>query len=144
MLDYSAREVVLGKSLGDDFRDGKITLPVVLAFARGGAEERRFWRRTLEQVEQRDGDFAHAIELLKRHGALADSLARAAEYGAAARARARRLPPRPAGRRCSIWSTSASSAPTEAANAPSGTAPRPSGLPRAPRPAIYRPTRVGV
>jgi octaprenyl-diphosphate synthase len=85
VLDYCAREVVLGKSLGDDFREGKITLPVVLAFARGGAQERRFWRRTLEQVEQRDGDFARAIELLNRHGALADSLARAAEYSATAR-----------------------------------------------------------
>jgi octaprenyl-diphosphate synthase len=93
VLDYSAREVVLGKSLGDDFRDGKITLPVVLAFARGSAEERRFWRRTLEQVEQRDGDFAHAIELLNRHGALADSLARAAEYSAAARRALESFPP---------------------------------------------------
>ena len=93
VLDYSAREVVLGKSLGDDFRDGKITLPVVLAFARGSAEERRFWRRTLEQVEQRDGDFAHAIELLHRHGALADSLARAARYGAAARRALEGFPP---------------------------------------------------
>ncbi|HYZ26283.1 MAG TPA: polyprenyl synthetase family protein, partial [Geminicoccaceae bacterium] len=72
VLDYSAREVVLGKSIGDDFRDGKITLPVVLAFQRGDAAERRFWRRTLEQVEQREGDLAHAIELLERRDALAD------------------------------------------------------------------------
>ena len=93
VLDYSAREVVLGKSLGDDFRDGKITLPVVLAFERGSAEERRFWRRTLEQGEQREGDFAHAIELLERHGALADSLARAAEFSAAARRALERFPP---------------------------------------------------
>jgi octaprenyl-diphosphate synthase len=93
VLDYSAREVVLGKSLGDDFRDGKITLPVVLAFARGSAEERRFWQRTLEQVEQREGDFAHAVELLHRHGALADSLARAAQYGAAARQALEGFPP---------------------------------------------------
>jgi len=93
VLDYSAREVVLGKSLGDDFRDGKITLPIVLAFARGGAEERRFWRRTLEQVEQRDGDFGHAIELLERRGALRDSLARAADYGVGARAALEDFPP---------------------------------------------------
>jgi octaprenyl-diphosphate synthase len=93
VLDYSAREVVLGKSLGDDFREGKVTLPIVLAFARGSAEERRFWRRTLEQLEQRDGDFAHAIELLNRHGALADSLARAADYGAAARRALEGFPP---------------------------------------------------
>ncbi len=93
VLDYSAHEVVLGKSLGDDFRDGKITLPVVLAFARGSAQERRFWRRTLEQAEQQDGDFAHAIELLNRHGALAESLARAAGYSATARRALDGFPP---------------------------------------------------
>jgi octaprenyl-diphosphate synthase len=84
-LDYSAREVVLGKSVGDDFRDGKITLPVVRAFQRGSHDERRFWRRTLEQGEQREGDLAHAIGLLERHGALADCLAKATDYGATAR-----------------------------------------------------------
>jgi octaprenyl-diphosphate synthase len=93
VLDYSAREVVLGKSLGDDFRDGKITLPVVLAFARGSAEERRFWQRTLAQVEQQEGDFGNAIELLHRHGALADSVARAARYGDAARRALEAFPP---------------------------------------------------
>jgi octaprenyl-diphosphate synthase len=96
ILDYSAREVVLGKSLGDDFRDGKITLPVVLAFERGSAEERRFWRRTLEQGEQREGDLARAIELLERHGALADSLGRAARYAEAARAALDAFPAVPA------------------------------------------------
>jgi octaprenyl-diphosphate synthase len=84
-LDYSAREAVLGKSVGDDFRDGKITLPVVRAFQSGSPEERRFWRRTLEQGEQREGDLARAIELLERHGALADCFARAAEQGLTAR-----------------------------------------------------------
>jgi octaprenyl-diphosphate synthase len=96
ILDYSAREVVLGKSLGDDFRDGKITLPVVFAFARGSAEERRFWRRTLEQGEQHEGDLARAIELMERHGALADSLARGAEYAEAARRALVPFPPSPA------------------------------------------------
>ena len=51
-LDYSAREADLGKRVGDDFRDGKITLPVVLAYRRGNEDERRFWRRTLEDREQ--------------------------------------------------------------------------------------------
>ncbi len=95
ILDYSAREVVLGKSLGDDFRDGKITLPVVLAFERGSAEERRFWRRTLEQNEQHEGDLARAIELMERHGALADSLGRAARYAEAARSALAGFPPSP-------------------------------------------------
>ena len=48
-LDYSARQAMLGKTVGDDFRDGKITLPVLLAFARGAETERAFWRRTLEE-----------------------------------------------------------------------------------------------
>jgi octaprenyl-diphosphate synthase len=93
VLDYSAREVVLGKSIGDDFRDGKTTLPVVLAFQRGDATERRFWRRTLERGEQREGDLAHAIALLERRAALADSLTRAAEFSAAAQRDLERFPP---------------------------------------------------
>ncbi|MGH6916331.1 MAG: polyprenyl synthetase family protein [Geminicoccaceae bacterium] len=95
ILDYSAREVVLGKSLGDDFRDGKITLPVVLAFERGSAEERRFWRRTLEQGEQHEGDLAHAIELMERHDALADSFTRALAFSEAARQHLDRFAPTP-------------------------------------------------
>jgi octaprenyl-diphosphate synthase len=58
----------------------------VVAFGRGGDEERRFWRRTLEDLEQRDGDLEHAIELLRTRGALAETLERARTYGAAARA----------------------------------------------------------
>src|SRR5580698_10167163 len=52
MLDFSAHQTELGKNVGDDFRDGKITLPIVIAFARGDADERAFWRRTLEMGEQ--------------------------------------------------------------------------------------------
>jgi len=83
-LDYSAREAELGKSIGDDFREGKITLPVVLSFRRGSEEERNFWRRTVEQTEQSDEDFARALILMKRHGAMRDTLERARHYGAMA------------------------------------------------------------
>jgi octaprenyl-diphosphate synthase len=85
MLDYSAKQSELGKSVGDDFRDGKITLPVVLAVRAADEREREFWRRTLEDSEQRDGDLEHAIELMRRHGTLAATLERAREYGDAAR-----------------------------------------------------------
>jgi octaprenyl-diphosphate synthase len=85
MLDYSAKQSELGKSVGDDFRDGKITLPVVLALRAADDREREFWRRTLEDSEQHDGDLEHAIELMRRHGTLAATLERAREYGAAAR-----------------------------------------------------------
>jgi len=84
VLDYSARQAQLGKTIGDDFREGKITLPVLLAFARGDDSERGWWRRVLEQRDQRDGDLDRALDLMRRHGALSDAAKRARDYGAAA------------------------------------------------------------
>jgi octaprenyl-diphosphate synthase len=84
-LDYSARQALLGKSVGDDFREGKITLPVLLAFARGNDAERAFWRRVLEDLEQQPGDLEHAQELIARHGAIEDTVARAEGYAHRAR-----------------------------------------------------------
>ena len=85
VLDYSARQASLGKTVGDDFREGKITLPVVLAFNRGSEAERIYWRRCLEDLEQQDQDLDRALTLMARHGALADSMARARHYGGQAR-----------------------------------------------------------
>jgi octaprenyl-diphosphate synthase len=85
-LDYAAAEARLGKHVGDDFREGKITLPVILAFRAGDEAERRFWRRTLAELEQAPGDLAEAQRLLARHGAIAATLERARGYGARARA----------------------------------------------------------
>lgn len=84
-LDYSARQATLGKTVGDDFREGKITLPIVLAFRRGTPEERQFWRRCLEDMEQTEDDLARAQELIQSHDALADTIERARHYGARAR-----------------------------------------------------------
>lgn len=84
-LDYSARQATLGKSIGDDFKEGKITLPVVLAFNRGDDAERAFWRRCLEQTDQRDGDLDRALSLMTKHGALNDTIDRARKYGDEAR-----------------------------------------------------------
>ena len=84
-LDYAARQAELGKTVGDDFREGKITLPVILAFMRGSEEERRFWRRTLEDGQQDENDLAEAVRLIEKHGTIADTLARARHYGAIAR-----------------------------------------------------------
>lgn len=81
VLDYSAKQAVLGKTVGDDFREGKITLPIILAFRRGDDEEREFWRRTVERLEQQDGDLEHAFHLMEKHGTLDDTIARAREYG---------------------------------------------------------------
>lgn len=85
ILDYSAKQATLGKGVGDDFREGKVTLPVVLAFRRGDETERAFWRRTLEGLDQREDDLQHAIRLMEKHDALADSLSRARHYGDVAR-----------------------------------------------------------
>ncbi len=85
VLDYSAKQTALGKTVGDDFLEGKITLPVILAFRRGDDRERDFWRRTLENLEQEEGDLQRAIMLMENHGALADSVERARHYGAIGR-----------------------------------------------------------
>jgi len=87
VLDYSARQEKLGKAIGDDFREGKITLPVILAYRRGDEEERAFWRRTLEDLRQEpdEADLRRAIALLEKHRCLADAVQRARHYGAIAR-----------------------------------------------------------
>ena len=84
-LDYGGTAAKLGKNIGDDFREGKITLPVVLAFRRGSEDERAFWRRTREQGEHGEGDLAQAMAYLRRHRALEDTIERARHYGAMAR-----------------------------------------------------------
>ena len=84
-LDYSGDSARLGKSVGDDFREGKITLPVILCFRRGSEEERAFWKRTLGEGEIADGDLEHAVKLMKRHSAIEATVERATHYGAIAR-----------------------------------------------------------
>jgi octaprenyl-diphosphate synthase len=84
-LDYGGKAAKLGKNVGDDFREGKITLPVVLSFRRGSETERGFWIRTLEQGEVGDGDLETAVGLMTKHRALEDTIKRAQHYGAIAR-----------------------------------------------------------
>ena len=83
-LDYGGKAAKLGKNTGDDFREGKITLPVVLAYRRGSDVEREFWRRVLEQGQATDADLEHAIGLMTKHRALEDTITRARHYGAIA------------------------------------------------------------
>lgn len=77
VLDYGGSSARLGKNVGDDFREGKITLPVILAYARGDAAERAFWDRAIGKGQQTEADLAEAMTLLARHDALADTQARA-------------------------------------------------------------------
>lgn len=68
VMDYTSSSTVMGKRSGDDFRDGKVTLPVLLAYRQGGAADRRFWYRTMTRGDQKAGDFERALEILKRTG----------------------------------------------------------------------------
>jgi octaprenyl-diphosphate synthase len=84
-LDYGGKSAKLGKNVGDDFRDGKITLPVVLSFRRGSDSERVFWRRTLEDGDATDSDLEKAVGLMMKHRALEDTIKRARHYGSIAK-----------------------------------------------------------
>ncbi|HEY2756849.1 MAG TPA: polyprenyl synthetase family protein, partial [Pseudolabrys sp.] len=84
-LDYGGKSAKLGKNVGDDFREGKITLPVVLSFRRGTETERAFWNRTLGQGEVRDGDLETAMTMMTKHHAIEDTVGRARHYGAIAK-----------------------------------------------------------
>jgi octaprenyl-diphosphate synthase len=84
-LDYSGEAASLGKRVGDDFREGKITLPVVLSYRRGTSEERAFWRRTLQDGVIQDDDLANAIAIMHRHNAIEETIQRACHYGKEAR-----------------------------------------------------------
>ena len=79
-LDYSGRQALMGKSVGDDFREGKVTLPVILAVARADDSARKFWKRTIETGPQGESDLDRAITLVEQTGAIADTMARARAY----------------------------------------------------------------
>jgi len=80
-LDYASDAAVMGKEVGDDFREGKVTLPLILAYQRGSEEEREFWRRTIGRLKQDDDDLNRAICIMNRHGSISDTLGRARHYG---------------------------------------------------------------
>jgi len=83
-LDYSGNSKDLGKAVGDDFREGKITLPVILSFRRGDPTERAFWNRTIGERKIEDGDLEQAMALMSQHNALEATFERARAYGAIA------------------------------------------------------------
>ena len=80
-IDYSSDAETMGKGVGDDFRDGKVTLPVILAVARGSEADRTFWRDAMEGRRSSDEDLARATRLLRGTGAIDDTIARARHYG---------------------------------------------------------------
>ena len=95
LLDYGGATQAIGKNVGDDFRERKLTLPVIKAVAKATPEERAFWSRTIEAGDQRDGDLEHALSLLARHGAMEAARADALRWSATAKAALARLPAHP-------------------------------------------------
>ena len=79
-IDYDSEAAEMGKDRGDDFREGKMTLPVILAYARGTEEERRFWQDAIAGFATEDADLAHAIELINRHNCVHDTRERARHF----------------------------------------------------------------
>ncbi len=95
ILDYGGQDAVIGKNTGDDFRERKLTLPVIKAVAKADAEERAFWIRTIEKGDQREGDLEQAMAILARHGAIAAARDEALAWAERARQAMSSLPDHP-------------------------------------------------
>ncbi|MEM5520344.1 polyprenyl synthetase family protein [Sulfitobacter sp. AS59] len=95
LLDYQGDANTIGKNVGDDFRERKLTLPVIKAIAKADAEERAFWTRTIEKGRQEDGDLDHALSLLNKHGTLSATRADAMAWAAQAKDALHALPDHP-------------------------------------------------
>ena len=79
-IDYDSDAGESGKDRGDDFREGKMTLPVILAYARGDEEERRFWKDAIAGFRTEDEDLAHAVDLINKHDCVAITRERARHF----------------------------------------------------------------
>ncbi|MDU8943669.1 polyprenyl synthetase family protein [Ovoidimarina sediminis] len=95
LLDYGGDAAATGKNVGDDFRERKLTLPVIKAVAKADAEERAFWARVIEKGDQREGDLERALDLLARHGAMEATRADALRWASEAKAALGALPEHP-------------------------------------------------
>ena len=95
LLDYGGSSAQIGKNTGDDFRERKVTLPVIRAYAAADVEGRAFWQRVIEKGQQQDGDLAHAMALLTQTGALTAARDEAFAWAEKARAALATLPDHP-------------------------------------------------
>jgi octaprenyl-diphosphate synthase len=91
-LDYSGRQALMGKSVGDDFREAKMTLPIILSVARASDAERGFWQRVIETGNQTEADLHHAITLVEQTGSIQETMRRARTYADLAKAALTALP----------------------------------------------------
>ncbi|QYK42310.1 MAG: polyprenyl synthetase family protein [Paracoccaceae bacterium] len=95
LLDYGGSDTAIGKNTGDDFRERKVTLPVIKAVARATGEDRAFWQRVIEKGDQRDGDLEQARAIMARHGAMEAARTDALMWSDRARAALAVLPEHP-------------------------------------------------
>ena len=95
LLDYQGQSAATGKNIGDDFRERKLTLPVIKAISKADPEEHAFWKRTIERGQQEQGDLETALSLLNKHGALTDTRDEAIEWAAKSTAAIASLPDHP-------------------------------------------------
>jgi octaprenyl-diphosphate synthase len=91
-LDYSGRQALMGKTVGDDFREAKMTLPIILAHARAAEDDRPFWKRVIETGNQTESDLDRAITLIEQTGAMQETMSRARAYADAAKAALKVMP----------------------------------------------------
>ena len=79
-IDYSSNQKILGKNIGDDFKEGKITLPIILAYGRSSNKEKEFWKRTISNLTQEQGDFDQALEIINKYQCIEDTITRANHF----------------------------------------------------------------
>ena len=79
-IDYSSNKKILGKNTGDDFKEGKITLPIILAYGRSDEKEKKFWKRTISNLEQENGDFEYALQIINKYQCIEDTMTRANHF----------------------------------------------------------------
>jgi len=91
-LDYSGRQALMGKTVGDDFREAKMTLPLILAYARARDGDRPFWKRVIETGNQTESDLDRAITLIEQTGAMQETMKRARAYADVAKAALKVMP----------------------------------------------------
>jgi len=94
-LDYMADSAALGKEIGDDFREGKLTAPILFALQDANDDERVFWQRTLNKCDQKDGDFETALDILGKHNTIERSMKLAKSYGQKAKDALKNAPEHP-------------------------------------------------
>lgn len=79
-IDYDSDAGLMGKHQGDDFREGKMTLPVIFAYARGTEPERKFWQAAIAGHRTSAADLAEAIELIAKYDAVTATRERARHF----------------------------------------------------------------